>query len=488
MATQLLLPLVCAALAAPSPQDLGSLTRLQDGRPIRASSNNEDWRGSNVDYKFIKPGETLTLADFKGPGTVRRIWMTVLPSQPAYSRLMTLRIYWDGEKSPSVEAPIGDFFGVGHGLDVPLESLPVRASANGKARSCTWAMPFRKSARITVTNDGTEATWGFYFNVDAEQGPVPKDAPYFHAMYRQEFPCRPGPYLLADIKGRGHYVGTVLSARTTSPGWWGEGDEFFWVDGEAVPSLRGTGLEDYFGEAWGLRQTNGAYSGASLFEGGYPGARSTCYRWHVADPVRFRKGLRVEIEHEGVAFGPDGKDRGNNNERPDEYSSVAFWYQLEPHAPFPPLPAGADRLPFDYRRFTEAEALTPEVSAGRTEIAKVPGLHGGAQLEWNDMPDGAELRLPFRVERDGTYQLMALTTHRWNGVVAQFLVDGEPVGGEISFYSPGYETHHETPFPIQTLRAGPHTLTLRCVRKPAEANGRWLAIDGFIVHPLGARP
>jgi len=469
------------ALCVPSfGQTLEDLARLQSGKPLRASSNDErDWKGSNVDYKFIKPGETLTLADFKGPATLRRIWMTVLPSEPGYARLLTLRIYWDGEKSPSVECPIGDFFGVGHGMDVGLESLPVRASAEGRARSCVWPMPFRKSARVTVANDGTLATWGFYYNVDAEAGPVAKDAPYFHAMYRQEFPTRAGNYLIADIKGRGHYVGTVLSARSTSPAWWGEGDEFFYVDGERLPSLRGTGLEDYFGEAWALRRTNGAYAGCSVYEGGYPGARSTCYRWHVPDPVRFERGLRVEIEHKGVAFAPDGKSLGNNNERPDEYSSVAFWYQTGPHSPYPALPAGPDRLPFDYRRMVEIEGMRYEKPhSGEIAKVEVPGLRGGGHLEWSGMEDGAELRLPFRVEADGSVQLMLLAARRWDGGRARFYVDGAPIGDEVSFRSGEYEMHREIPLPIQALKAGDHVLTVRAT------SGKWFGLDGLIVQPL----
>jgi hypothetical protein len=472
--------LLLLSLATQGAQELQDLTRLRDVRSQRSSSSNEQFRTSNVDYRFVKPGESLTLLDATGPGTIRRIWLTILPSEPAYSRLMTIRIYWDGEKSPSVQCPLGDFFGVGHGMDVPFESLPVRASADGKARSCLWAMPFRKSARITVTNDGTQATWGFYYMVDWERGKVAKDAPYFHASYRQEFPCRPGNYLIADLTGNGQYVGTVLSTRSTSPGWWGEGDDFFTIDGEKDPSLRGTGLEDYFGEAWGMRKVSSPYAGASIFEGGYPGARASMYRWHVPDPVRFRKSLRVEIEHKGVAFGPDGKERGNNNERPDEFSSTAFWYQTEPHAPLPALPPGPDRLPFDYRRFVEAEDLAAKVTVtgGAVETGKVPGLRGGAQLEWKEPAPGSELRIPFRVEKGGANQLYLLTTHRWDGGRARFLIDGEAIGDEASFLNPGYEMHRELTFPIQRLAAGDHMLTVKWV------SGRWFGLDGFIVQPL----
>lgn len=466
----------CFVLA--SAQGLEDLTLIKPGRPLRASSSNPDWANSNVDYRFIKPGEVLTLADLKGPGTVHRIWMTVLPSEPGYPRLLTLRIYWDGEKEPSVECPIGDFFGVGHGMDVAMDSLPVRDSAEGRARSCVWAMPFRKSARITVTNEGTHATWGFYYNIDAEQGPVPRDAPYFHASYRQAFPCSPGNYTIAEITGRGHYVGTVLSVRSLSEGWFGEGDESMYVDGEKAPSIRGTGLEDYFGEAWALRKTNGAYNGCSVWEGGYPGARYTCFRWHVPDPVRFTKGLKVEFEHKGVGIGPDGKG-SNNVERPDEYSSVAFWYQTGKHAPYPPLPSGMDRLPFDYRKLIEVESLAlAQPTSGTTEIQSIPGLHGDRQLEWSNAEPAGELKLPFTLEKAGPNQLMILGTHRWDGGTLQAFIDGIPLGNPISFLSGEYLMNREMPLPLLTLHAGRHVLSLRCV------SAGWFGLDAFVVQGL----
>lgn len=466
-------------------QSLEGLSRLSSAKTFRVSSCNANWRSSNVDFRFIRAGQTLTLANLKGPGKLTRLWMTILPSQPAYSRLLTLRIYWDGEKTPSVECPIGDFFGVGHGVNAVVNSVPVRASAEGRGRSCNWVMPFRKSARVTVSNDGTEATWGFYYQVDGEYGAVDPKAPYFHASYRQEFPCAPGDYLLANIKGEGHYVGSVISVRSTAPGWWGEGNDYFFVDGAKEPTLRGTGFEDYFGEAWALRETQGPYEGCSLFEGGYPGARSTCYRWHVGTPVRFKTGLKATIQHQGVGVGPTGK-HGNNIERPDEYSSVAFWYQREPHAPFPKLPAGMDRLPFDYRTIIEGESLKVSPTSGKIEVAKVGGLNGGAQLEWSEMADGAELNLPFKVSRETRYQVMVLYTSRWDGNLAQFLIDGEPIGGRVSFYSEGFSTHHELPFEFRKLKAGEHVLTLRNLGKAPENQGdkRWFSVDGFIVQPL----
>jgi len=462
-------------------QDLSDLTRLRDIQSHRESSSSVDPK-ANVDFRAIKPGETFTMADVRGPGVIRRIWLTILPSEPEYSRLMTIRIYWDGEKTPSVEAPLGDFFGVGGGADVAFESMVVRAGADGRARSCLWPMPFRHSARITVSNEGTQATWCFYHQVDWDAERVPEEAPYFHASYHQETSCRPGNYVVADIDGNGQYVGTVLSVRSTSDGWFGEGNDYFTIDGEQSPRLKGTGFEDYFGEAWGLRQINGAYSGCSYFEGGFPGARVTAYRWHVPDPIRFRKHLRVEFQHMGTLPGREG----NNQERPDEFSSVAFWYQTGIHQPYPPLPPAAERLPFDYRRFVEAEALAKQVTPSKGEIAavKANGLHGGAELDWTGASEGATLTLPFSVDHDGDYQLMVLATFREDGGTARFLIDGKPIGDPKSFFSDGFSPSNELTFPIRRLSQGPHTLSLRSVAKDPKSKGGWFGIDGLLAHPL----
>src|ERR1035437_3031037 len=162
---------------------LAGLEQLKDFQTMRASSSDPDWKNGNRDMRPIKAGQTLTVAELNGPGMIVHSWCRVSHADQNFSRLMTLRIYWDGEKNPSVQCPVGDFFGVGHGLDVAMNSLPVRASADGRARSCYWSMPFRKSARVTVTNDGSLATWCFYYAVEGEYGTVAKDAPTFHASY-----------------------------------------------------------------------------------------------------------------------------------------------------------------------------------------------------------------------------------------------------------------------------------------------------------------
>jgi hypothetical protein len=265
----------CGALAQ---LDLGhplsGLEKLKDFRTMRASSAAPDWRNGNGDCRWIKPGGELTLAELTGPGRIVHIWCTIAHQEPFYSRRLTLRMYWDGETHPSVECPIGDFFGIGHGVDHPFTSLPVRVSSDGRGRNCYWPMPFRKSARLVVSNECDRPCDAFYYYVDWQQLPaLPGDSAYFRARYRQEFPCVMGQnYLLADIQGRGHYVGTVQSVYLTSPGWYGEGNDLFFIDGEKEPSLRGTGTEDYFCDGWGFREQSGPFYGTPLWEGYSAGA------------------------------------------------------------------------------------------------------------------------------------------------------------------------------------------------------------------------
>ncbi len=204
----------CFALTASAQLNPGNpladLEKLKDFQTMRVSYSDADWENCNSDHRPIAPGGTLTLADLDGPGQIVHIWCTIAHPDAFYSRLLTLRMYWDDEQHPSVECPIGDFFGIGHGVDKPFTSLPIRVSSDGRGRNCFWPMPFRKKARITVTNESDKRCDAFYFYVDWQKHPsISRDSAYFHAMYRQEYPCVMGRnYLLADLEGRGHYVGT----------------------------------------------------------------------------------------------------------------------------------------------------------------------------------------------------------------------------------------------------------------------------------------
>jgi hypothetical protein len=307
-----------------------------------------DRTGGNDDRLNISPGETVTLAEIEGPGAIHHIWVTIA-AEPFYGRKIILRMYWDGEITPSVEAPIGDFFGVGHGLNRNLSSLPISCSSEGRARNCYWHMPFRRSARITATNEGTRPVGAFYYYIDyRELSGLPRDIPYFHAQYRQEMPCQPDKnYLICETSGRGHYVGCNLSILQRAMGWWGEGDDMIYVDGEEFPSLYGTGSEDYFSDAWGMREDENLFYGCPIQESDFQvGSKATVYRFHIPDPIPFKKSIRVTIEH------------GHANNLSDYYSSVAYWYQSEPHKPYPPLPSVEKRIPFALE--SSANFLFPE--------------------------------------------------------------------------------------------------------------------------------
>ncbi|HEV2467552.1 MAG TPA: glycoside hydrolase family 172 protein [Candidatus Sulfotelmatobacter sp.] len=338
---------------------MASLPQEKDYVQHRASSY--DRSGGNADARAIAPGETLTLLDEAGPGLITHVWVTIASDDPNHLKALVLRMYWDGENTPSVEAPIGDFFGLGLGEYFAYQSQPLSVGSE-KALNCFFPMPFQKHARITVTNEGAIRTDAFYFNVDyrAYSKPMPADSLYFHAQYRQAAPNHgwtnqwksngdaivndkknldgDGNYVWMEATGRGHFVGVTMSVLQNQDGWWGEGDDMFFVDGEKRPSINGTGSEDYFLGAWdfGGRPFSYALFGAPVVGKEVAGARSSVYRFHVDSPITFTKSLRATIEH------------GHANVRSDTYFSVAYWYQTEPHAAFPTLPALEERIPRIY--------------------------------------------------------------------------------------------------------------------------------------------
>ena len=459
---------------------LSGLERLKDFQTMRASSSDKNWKNGNGDARPIAPGGTLTLAELKGPGAIAHIWFTIAHDAPFYSRLLTLRMYWDGEEHPSVECPVGDFFGIGHGVDKSFVSLPVRVSSDGRGRNCYWPMPFRKSARITVTNESDRRCHAFYSYIDWQKHKsLPKDTAYFHAMYRQEYPCVMGRnYLLADLAGRGHYVGTIQSVYHISPGWYGEGDDFFFIDGASEPQLRGTGTEDYFCDGWGFRQQDGPFYGTPLWEGYNTGNRSTAYRWHIPDPVTFKKSLRVEIEHKGSQTFPDGKVDGFI-ERDDLMSSVAFWYQTEPHKPWPALPPGPERLPF--REVTLLKGwqavATAKHSDAPLEVQEVGGVTDGKQLWFKPADEQGWVEVAFKVDKAQRAELTLKTLHSWDYGTYRVKLDGKEVA-TLNLHNPDI-----TPTPhslgLRELAAGEHTLRFEGAGKAKDSKGYLLGFDAL---------
>jgi hypothetical protein len=294
----------------------------------------------------IEANSTFTIAEIEGPGVVQHIWMTC---HPDHWRTLIFRAYWDEETNPSIEVPYGDFFCNGWGERCNVNSLPIVVNPAGGFNSY-WEMPFRRSAKLTIENRSGQPVI-LYYQVTYALTEIPEDAAYFHAQWRRSNPL---PYkevhtIVDGIQGHGHYVGTYLAWGVNNCGWWGEGEIKFYMDGDdQFPTICGTGTEDYFGGAWNWEQPQGQYCSYSTPFLGLPQIikpdglyrsqqRFGMYRWHVMDPIRFERDLRVTIQALGWRRG------GRYLPLQDDISSVAYWYQLEPHAPHPELP-GNDAL------------------------------------------------------------------------------------------------------------------------------------------------
>lgn len=282
----------------------------------------------------------FVLAEIEGPGAIQHIWIT---THRKHWRQLVLRFFWDDEPHPSVEVPYGDFFCSGWCEFAQINSLPIAVNPHGGMNSY-WEMPFRKSARLEIENLSDEDAI-VYYQIDYMLTEVPDDAAYFHAFWRRSNPL---PYkevhtLVDHIRGQGQYVGTYIAWGVNNSGWWGEGEVKFYIDGDRdFPTICGTGTEDYFGGAWNF-DVNGEYRTFSTPYLGLPQVirpdglyrsqqRFGMYRWHIQDPIRFEKDLRVTIQALGWRSG------GRYLPLQDDIASTVFWYQLEPHAPHPPLP------------------------------------------------------------------------------------------------------------------------------------------------------
>lgn len=347
---------------------IGSLARVSDAqtRSISAENfNGEKGKGGmategtgadcardlGIGWKVspsveIAAGATFTMAEIDGPGAIQHIWLTCFPT---HWRNMILRMYWDGEEQPSVEVPLGDFFCNGWQERCDVNSQPVAVNPAGGMNSY-WLMPFRKHAKITVENKEPDKVV-LYYQVDYTLTDVPDDMAYFHAQWRRSNPVPYGDVhtILDGVTGKGQYIGTYLAWQVNNTGWWGEGEIKFFMDGDKqFPTICGTGTEDYFGGAWNWEQPIGKYSTYSTAylgmhqlikpDGLYRSQqRFGMYRWHIMDPIRFQSDLKVTIQDLGWRSGrrylPQQSD----------IASTAFWYQLEPHAPYPSLPDNDER-------------------------------------------------------------------------------------------------------------------------------------------------
>jgi hypothetical protein len=351
-----------SAVAAQSPSPAGpnlpDYARGQNYRSLKQSSYNRT--GGNNDSWPVKAGETIDVFNAQGPGVISHIWFTISSPSANHLKETVMRIYWDGNPKPSVEVPVGDFFGLNLGQYVLYQSAFLNCSPV-KALNCYFAMPFRKSARIAITNEGSQNIGSFYSNIDYKLVPaLPDDALYFHAQYRQANPCTPTTndwktngdanrllnldgklnYVFAETRGRGHLMGVTLGVLQNQESWMGEGDEMIFIDDETMPAITGTGSEDYFCGAWDFGGRDGAVPFGYLYNGSQlivaperTGGRYCLYRWHHDNPVTFTKYMKMTMEH------------GHANHRADNWYSVGYWYQSEPYTDFPALPPAQARIP-----------------------------------------------------------------------------------------------------------------------------------------------
>lgn len=344
--------------------DLSNIMMKKESKRKRVSSY--DRSGGNDDRYYIAPNESRVIFDVKGAGIINHIWMTHqngdFQDEENSFRKVQIKMYWDNENNPSVLAPLGDFFGMGHGKSKNFVSMPLQMSPeDGKGLNCWWPMPFNNGAKIEIVNE-CDKRLILYFYIDYEEyESIPSDMLRFHAHWNRVCPCVGRDeklfkdhtswcfdgnntdgnenYVLLEAEGSGHYVGCNLNIHNTNPSdlwdWPGEGDDMIFIDGEPwPPSLHGTGTEDYVNMAWCPRQEyNSLYHGLILGGNDNWKGMITYYRYHIQDPITFNKSIKVTIEH------------GHNNNRSDDYSSTAYWYQSEPHKKQSPLPEVKLRLP-----------------------------------------------------------------------------------------------------------------------------------------------
>ncbi|MBM3492856.1 MAG: DUF2961 domain-containing protein [Armatimonadetes bacterium] len=493
--------------------------RIQDAATSRISS--WDRTGGNMDFLQPKPGDRLVLADIRGAGCIRHFYWAYIIEDAAVReslfRNLILRMYWDDEKTPSVECPIGDFFLVSNGLARPVQALDFvinpgmgRNNATSYGMNCYLPMAFSKRARIEVTYDaapGSTRPGGFWYHIDHETYSNEPDwmrtVGRFHAQFRRSSPTkavnlkdvnRDGKenYVILEAKGEGHVAGYMLGVDNLVGSWWGEGDDMIVVDGRPwPPAYHGTGSEEIFGGgACPDVEYSGPYTGFHLVENRDKDpwfGKNAMYRFFVRDPIRFGKSIKVSIEH------------GHANDLANGYSSVAYWYQREPHAPFPALPDRAGRRPNhkyppgpgDIPDAIEAEALIETARTGGaapTAIRFAGKWSKGRFLWYIGKGSGDYLSIQMDVPSAGRYALSAWMTRATDFGIVQLLVDGKPLGEPFDGYNGegGYGPTHVVradgiEFGEVDLTAGAHTLRLRLTGKNARAIGHMIGVDCLVL-------
>ncbi|MBX7135417.1 MAG: DUF2961 domain-containing protein [Fimbriimonadaceae bacterium] len=504
------------------PGPMGSLATPQHGRSMRATSTFREGLDGNYDPSAppksdleeksnrdnfrVPPGAIHVLMDVEGPGVITHMWITFLGPErhpwakdgSANHQEMLLRIFWDGNERPGVEAPLGDFFGGCFGKRSEVISTAVIVEG-GDSYNCFWHMPFHKSARVEIVNESEKPISLLYYNIDwIKKDSLPEDTPYFYAQYTQSYPVGGGvPYTLLETQGKGHYVGTVFCVRTRSPYWFGEGDEMITIDGEAIPSVWGTGTEDYFLCAWGLKKTLTPYFGVPYFDQwGIVGGHTSAYRWHINDPFLFNESIKVQFETFGwIAPDENQENRAHSwNPREDDYASVAFWYQTgtptftarAPHARERKLPSieriivyGAGLNLGQKPLGDELVRLEYDGRKGRTatemEVQRYPE-HFDQDVLFAPLQVGEEIKVTFEVDEKEPLRLLMKVGLGPDLGIYEVTLDDIPLGSPMDFYAPEVSAR-EFHFLDFWPEPGRYVLRLKCTGKNHLSSGTGLMLE-----------
>ncbi len=473
------------------------LTKSQNFSAGRISSYQRQG-GPRDNFWIPTTGEEVTLADIKGPGAITHIWTT----HRGAGRDLILRIYWEGSKHASVEAPLGDFFGVAMGKNANVNSFPIQVSSEGRSRNCWWHMPFNTSARVTASSTRSKEnlsrpTVPLYFYIDYRVYAKPiKDLHYFHARFSETDPPKRGtPVTLLEAEGDGHFVGVVMGHRARMDGWFGEGDDIISVDGQV--SFLGTGTEDYFCDAWGFRVFSYPYHGVPLMEGREVGSCLSAYRFHLLDPIPFRRTFKFEIEHWPWISPLPNSGRGY-------YSSVGFWYQKRIHRPWPRLERIQSNAAWDpdkgrwhVQNALEAEDLRvtdfrskagPDSRPARRKA--LPNLSGDHMLLFDTGGDGA-FTLAIPVKAEGRYALKVHYVRAPDYGIVRLRVNGKSVGDPVDTFLKKDDLTRplwppkEALFPDVPLRKGENAFRFSVDSKHPKSEGYKVGLDCLVVKALG---
>jgi hypothetical protein len=451
------------------------LPYIKNSKLIQVSSA-DSTRGNN-DRITIPAGQIATVLDVSGPGVITRIWFTIDSRDPNYLRTILIRMYWDDEKTPSVEVPFGDFFGTGFSYEQNVSQYLGMTSGGFVTY---FPMPFEKSAKIQIVNQSGQDVYAFYYQIDYQklEGYLDRDVAYFHAWWHRDIRTDyDSNYTILNTTGRGHVVGVNLNLQSYDGTFaFLEGNEMIWVDGEVKPSIVGTGTEDYFSSGW--------YFNKGVFSAPYHGlilkddslGRIAAYRLHVMDPIPFKKSINFTIEH------------GQGNTEIADYSSTVYWYQLEPHKPFPPMPKAGMRIPLKVvtpNRIIEAENMVFGFGRIPTVVEDVssygPDWSGGKQLLIRGSK-GNTFSLDLKGLFESTYSLDLYYTQGPDyGNVS--ILDGDVKIGEINGYFPVLRAGGKVSLNGIRPTYGKIPLTFRVDGKDPSSSGFKIGLDGIFLNP-----